>query len=275
MFGRVALYSTFFMSVAALIFMVILTREVARYSAENLPAQVPASVSVSAPSWALFNPETGDILRGSGEDEVRPIASITKLFTAGAVMESERRHDAFTLVYSDIATEGRSGKLFYGERYTPYELLFPMLIESSNDAAVAVARELGGEFPLYVSNVLKQLVLTKTVVVEPSGLSPENVSTVRELAKFYAYLRETYPHVLDITQLRVYINSHTGYVSNNPAREFDAFTGGKNGYIPEAGRTFVGTFKTRDGEVGIVLLGSTDVARDIEKLLFEGEGSGA
>lgn len=275
MIGRIALYSIFTVSVLGLLVVFVVIQQASLFVNENLPALTVAPASLSTDTWAIFNPETGEVLEGSGEDEVRPIASITKLFTAGTVMESARKHDAFTLVYSDIATEGRSGKLFYGETYTPYQLLFPMLIESSNDAASAIGRELGGAFPFYISNTVKQLGLTETSIDEPTGLSPENVSTARELAKFYAHLKKTYPHILDITRLRVYINSHTGYVNNNPARELDSFTGGKNGYTPEAKRTFVGTFRKSDGtEVGIVLLGSSDVVPDITALLSTSRAPG-
>jgi D-alanyl-D-alanine carboxypeptidase len=58
-------------------------------------------------------------------------------------------------------------------------------------------------------------------------------------------------------------------VNNNPGRTFSNFTGGKQGYTPEAGKTFVGSFElpNAQGEIGIVLLRSTDLKTDIGRLL--------
>ena len=55
----------------------------------------------------------------------------------------------------------------------------------------------------------------------------------------------------------------------NPARSFAGFTGGKQGYTPEAGKTFVGSFLPTNGknEVGIILLGSTDLQTDLTRVL--------
>jgi D-alanyl-D-alanine carboxypeptidase len=78
----------------------------------------------------------------------------------------------------------------------------------------------------------------------------------------YAGLTNVYPHILDITRLDTYVASETGYINNNPGRAIPDFTGGKQGYLDESAYTFVGGF----GDVGIVVLGSTNLRKDLETL---------
>lgn len=228
-------------------------------------------------TWGIFNPDTGVLIDGGQVDVVRPIASITKLFTAEAVLLSDKRNNPLTILDSDVAEEGDFGKLSRGTIKTPYELLFPLLIESSNDAAHAITRYMGTEYSHSIEASLNTLSLHSTTLVDGSGLGAKNVSTVLDLVSFYTHLRTTNPHILDITQLRMFVSDDTGYVNNNPARALENFTGGKHGYTDEANRTFIGTFKVSDytGEIGIVLLGSSDLNADIHALLAYGESVGS
>jgi D-alanyl-D-alanine carboxypeptidase len=174
-----------------------------------------------------------------------------------------------TISWDDLNTEGDFGKLKYGETLTFSELLFPLLIESSNDAGTAITRTFGPLYHDVVQGAVEILGLKDTRIVDGTGLNKDDVSSPRDLAKFFSYIKETYPHITDITQLRMYITEERGLVNNNPGRSFSSFTGGKQGYIPEAGKTFVGTFALTKGkqEVGIVILGSTDLRADISQIL--------
>jgi D-alanyl-D-alanine endopeptidase (penicillin-binding protein 7) len=220
-------------------------------------------------TWAVFDTTTGDIQYGKNIETVRPIASITKLFTAYMVLYTDGQSAETTITQDDINTEGAFGKLKSGETLTLGSLMFPLLLESSNDAGTAIARTFG---PLYAEAVgwaLSNLNLTDTRIVDGTGLSQEDVSSPRDLARFFTLLKGTYPHITDITQLRVYITNKRGLVNNNPARAFSNFTGGKQGFTPEAGKTFVGSFilPKSNREVGIVLLGSKDLGTDIGRIL--------
>ena len=232
---------------------------------------IPAP-SLTTDTWGLFDPETGTLIAGHNTDVVRPIASITKLFTAEAVIRSAKRDTPIMIMAVDVAEEGRAGKLTYGEKTTPYSLLYPLLLESSNDAAHAITRTLGSEYETTVSTLVSSLALPHTTIRDGSGLNPGNVSTVSELAIYYAHLRHDEPHILDITHLPLFIGESDGYINNNPARHFDTFMGGKHGLTDEAGRTFLGSFTSRDGEteIGVVLLGSDNLEADIEALITYG-----
>lgn len=270
-------YGVFSVIASSIIAMLVLVYLPAAHDSPN-PKNDTVNNTTIAPSlttdtWGIFDPRTGTMLKGDNLDTARPIASVSKLFTALCVVMSEKQYEPFMIHFSDIETEGRSGKLEAGFRMSPYELLFPLLIESSNDASVAIARFTGDACTSSMRTVSKSLSLSHTHIIEPSGLSAENTSTVRDLSVFYSYLFDRQPHLLDISRLPIYVASSTGYVNNNPAVHMDAFMGGKVGYTPEAGHTFLGAFgsSAHGREVGVVLLGSTDLEHDLQILSSEGK----
>lgn len=268
MSGRIVLY--FVLLIAVLTAFVLLLRvQLEVQTDDTLIVQkegvIKEKLQMTALSWAIFDPSTGKIFDAKNPDEVRSIASLTKLYTAYAALNSNDIDTELIINWGDIVTEGRSGKLTYGERMSPRELLFPLLIESSNDAGEAIKRGLGDEFFITISLLHSALDLVHTEIVDGSGLSHKNISTAREFAVFYSHIYNMYPHILDITKLPLYVGETTGYVNNNPGRAFEEFSGGKNGYTTEARRTFIGTFEIQDGkDIGIVFLGSEDSMRDLE-----------
>jgi serine-type D-Ala-D-Ala endopeptidase (penicillin-binding protein 7) len=233
---------------------------------EALLIRVPR---LTTDTWAVFEPLTGAVRYGNNIDAARPIASVSKLFTAYSVSAFERLESTTTITWSDLNTEGETGKLTYGDTYTLGELLFPLLLESSNDAGASLARALGDDFSSVVALVIQSEGLKDTTIAEPTGLNSKNVSSPRDLAKFFAFVRRMHPHITDITRINMYESHGSWLVNNIPARALAAFTGGKHGFTPEAGKTFVGTFTLGDDrrEIGIVLLGSSDTKADIESIL--------
>jgi len=219
--------------------------------------------------WGVFNPQTGELRYGSKVEEIHPIASITKLLTAYVVMKTGNENTRTTIQWSDIITEGRAGKLTYGTETSLRELLFPLLIESSNDAGAIIQRTLSVTFDETIISFLEEQELSNTSIVDPTGLNSDNTSTVRDLARMFVYIDSQYPFITDITQLRMYLNGTTGLLNNNPVRSLDAFTGGKHGFTPEAGRTFVGTIDLGEGQgdIGIVLLGSNNLLADVQEII--------
>lgn len=242
-----------------------------RVSVVSVPSQpLPTLTTLS---WGVFDPVDGAITAGVGIDTVHPMASITKLFTAYAVVTAGSTTAPVVVSWSDLNAPGRAGKLTYGEELTQGDLLFPLLLESSNDAGAALERVLGDTFFTSVEKLTRTMSLTDTHVVDATGLGTENVSSVRDLARFYAHVRTEYPHIIDITKLSMYVGPHVGLVNNNPVQKVPQFSGGKHGYTDAAQRTFVGTFTLEgtDREIGVILLGSTDIVSDSIEILTYAE----
>ena len=273
MFKKISLFGAIFLVVAVFV--------TARIHAESsgvvysdVVSELPTPPeSLTTDMWGIFDPETGSLIGGDNTRVSSPIASLTKLVTAVAVMQSAQKDESFEIIASDVNTEGRAGKLQVGVMTTPYELLFPLLLESSNDAGVAIGRRLGEGFGKSKDALIDSLSLSQTYIYEPTGLSEKNVSTVADLAVFFSYLKKSYPHIVDITTLDTYIDSRTGYGNSNPIHTLPNFVGGKQGYTNEAGRTFVGTFRVPNTatEIGVVVLQSDDLESDIKAILSYAE----
>jgi D-alanyl-D-alanine endopeptidase (penicillin-binding protein 7) len=236
------------------------------------PVLVVASTSltVTALAYGIFDMKTGEIIASLAIDDVYPIASVTKLFTATAILENFDPETMTTITGTDIAGEGTSGNLHLNEVYSYRELLFPLLLESSNDAALALERATDGEIVAAMHQVAKKYGTTVTEFVDASGLSAQNVSTVRDLITFSRAAAGEYPFIYDIAQLPQYIGQYTGWRNNNPLFDSRSYRGGKHGYTPAAGRTLVAQFdeEFQNGErrIGYILLGSEDLQADMLRL---------
>jgi D-alanyl-D-alanine carboxypeptidase len=111
---------------------------------------------------------------------------------------------------------------------------------------------------------------THTIFTDASGLSDQNVSTVRELSDLFGVLYEQHRHIIDITTLPTYLNHVNAWMNNNPFVDDPAYAGGKHGYTEAANRTAIAQFnEVIDGstrEIVYVLLGSSDLSTDMKIL---------
>jgi len=231
----------------------------------------PAVVDASA--YLIFDVETGTEIASKNSTEVHPIASVTKLVTAAMFYKDADLSSTTTIKWSDLNTEGAAGRLNFAEEYTYRELLFPLLLESSNDAAATMLRvkpDLLEKMNAYVSS----LGLSSTAFEDASGLSEKNVSTAYELSLLVRTLYQHDPHIFDITRLSQFVGTHTGWINNNPLAHEEGYKGGKHGYTLAANRTDVAFFEETiaTGQkrlFGYVLLGSANIAEDIALLRAE------
>jgi serine-type D-Ala-D-Ala carboxypeptidase (penicillin-binding protein 5/6) len=226
--------------------------------------------TISAPAYAIYDIESGEIFASRDIDTLHPIASVTKLFTAVAILEKFDPESTTTITWRDVAGEGEAGKLQPRQVYSYRELLFPLLLESSNDAADTLMHATGDKLLPAMTSVALEYGAVHTSFGDASGLSPENVSTVTDLVAFSRAVGETYPFVYDIGQLSQYIGTYTGWRNNNPVAAADAYRGGKHGYTEAAGRTLVAqfaeSFAAGDRIIGYIILGSDDLKADTQTL---------
>lgn len=236
------------------------------------PALIPAGTTplLSAPQFLVFDMNTGASIVSREADTVVPIASVTKLFTAAALVQDFDLTATTTIMWSDIVTEGESGKLELAEVYSYRDLLFPLLLESSNDAATVFARATEGAVLQKMNDYADALGATDTTFSDTSGLSDSNVSTASELKLLLTAAYESTPHIFDITTLPQYIGAYTGWRNNNPVASEPGYLGGKHGYTTAANRTLVAVFdETIHGHVytlGYIILGSADIKADVDIL---------
>ncbi len=236
-------------------------------------AQEPILPKINATTYFVAELRTGQVIAEQNAEAELPIASLTKLMTA--IVATERLKSAEEIIITDriLATEGDAGGLWRNERWTVHDLLAALLLESSNDAAAALAStQPAGQFVSAMNEKARQLDLTNTVFVDPAGLSPRNHSTARSLFKLAQALNEHYPGILELSRQRSVrptpAGSFTHYLKNfNGYAGQTWFIGGKIGFLPEIQQTYLGVFKIGDEPVAVIVLGAADRFAETNKLL--------
>jgi D-alanyl-D-alanine carboxypeptidase len=228
--------------------------------------------AVSAESYTITSLSTGKILYSQNADEVLPIASLTKLVTAVVALDTIPNKKV-KITNTDLAEEGNTGKLIAGETFSIKELLYPLLMVSSNDAATAIARSYGErQFVAQMNAWAWSIGAENTSFVDPAGLSYGNVSNTKDMVKIISWIQENRPEIFDITLLKTKnIRTHT-WTNKIPFLNMSEYAGGKNGFTDEAKRTSISLFSYpelgKDFEkIAIIVLKSTDRNKDVLALL--------
>ncbi len=219
-------------------------------------------------SAVVIDVSSGDAVFAKHADDVRPIASTTKIFVALAVREHDLDLDGWTTITKADAWAARGGsrtRLDVGETFTNRDLLRAMLISSDNRAPTALARAAGlddDQLVAAMNKVAKRLQLAHTRFTDPNGLRG-NVSTARELAlALHAALQDDVLAQI-LGEESVVVIGKAGrprieYTSTNqPLRErtWDVI-GGKTGFTDAAGYCFVTAARIAGREVVLAFLHS-------------------
>ena len=131
------------------------------------------------PSVLVLNLNTNQVAYSSNADQVRAIASITKLMTAMITLDYDKNLDRKLMLDTRVASH--LPKQFYSRR----ELLTAMLVQSDNAAAETIANDYPGgrnEFIWQMNQRAKQWEMFDTAYRDPSGLDNGNISTTHDLA---------------------------------------------------------------------------------------------
>jgi D-alanyl-D-alanine endopeptidase (penicillin-binding protein 7) len=207
--------------------------------------------NVKSASAVVLDASTGDEIFSKDADEIRSIASTTKIFVAMAVRQHDLDLDGWTEITKGDAHEARGGsrtRLPVGDRFRNTDLMRAMLIASDNRAPTALARAAGmdrDELVTAMNRIAKRLKLKRTKFTDPTGLRG-NVSTAREMAlALKAALADDVLRgiMADPAETIVAQNSKhpIEYSSTNLAliaKKYDVI-GGKTGYTDAAGYCFV------------------------------------
>ncbi len=214
----------------------------------------------------VLDPATSEILFEKNSDAVLPIASITKLMTALVVLEAHQKMDeVLTVTKDDIDhIKHTSSRLRVGSSLTRANMLHIALMSSENRAASALGRNYPGGLSAFVAAMnakARALGMTHTQYVEPTGLSSQNVSSPRDLAKL-VLAAQRYPLIREYstnTEYEVEPGGRTLQYRNsnrlvkNP--DWDIVVQ-KTGYIVEAGRCLVMQAVIEDRPIVMVFLDS-------------------
>jgi len=224
------------------------------------------AVFLRSSSALVLDAATGEAVIDKNSDAVVPIASITKLMTAMVILD--RGLDLETRIVlsrDDIRTIKRSRtRLRTGASLTRDELLMLSLMASENLAAAALGRTYPGGMDAFVEAMnakAEALGMSDTRFVEPTGLSPQNVSSARDLAQLvraannYPLIREYSTRERGTVQVfkRPLSFGNTNRLVRSSQWDIDL---SKTGYISQAGRCLVMRVHLASKDLIVVLLDS-------------------
>lgn len=238
---------------------------------EDLKIDAEAAISVETDLSAQEK-----ILFKKNETKILPIASLSKLMTALIVLENYNLQHQVTITKTDALQEGEQGELKEGQSLSVENLLYIMLIESSNDAAYSLSGIMGQDKFIALMNVeAKILELSNTYFTDSSGLDG-SYSTASDLVALIKHLLNKYPLAWEIIGLReydLYLDNgqfhHKLINTNNLLGEIPEVLGGKTGWTKVAKGTFLIVEKSpQKGNYLInVVLGSNDRLEEMKKII--------
>ena len=221
-------------------------------------------------SALLLDAKSGNILYEKKGNEVKAIASTTKVLTCLIALENGNLDDIVTVSENAASQPDVQMHIVSGEQYRLGDLLVGMMLESYNDVSVAVAEHISGSTEAFAQRMnerAKSIGCKNSCFITPNGLDAEingqeNGSTAYDIALIMAEAINN-PEFLEITQTRQYTiheleNKRTVNVYNRNAflDSYEGVISGKTGFTGKAGYCYVCAVKRDDRTFIAVTLGS-------------------
>ena len=249
--------------------------------AQNVPAPI-----IAAKSWLLLDVTSGQVLASQDPDARIEPASLTKIMTAYVTFEAlrDKRLSLNQMVNVSVhawKVDPSSSKMFI-DPATPVsvdDLLHGLMIQSGNDAAVALAEAVAGTEETFVALMnrdAQKLGMTASQFGNPHGLpSKDNYSSARDLATLAAHVIADYPEFYKIDSIRSFTYNKITQPNRNRLLWLDPTVDGmKTGHTEGAGYCIIAAAKRPNGSgerrlISVVLGANSDRSRtqESQKLL--------
>ncbi len=249
-------------------------------------AQSVPAPSIAAKSWTLLDATSGQVIASQDPDARIEPASLTKIMTAYVVFNAlkEKKIDLNQMVNVSVRAwkvDASSSKMFI-DPATPVkinDLLYGLMVQSGNDAAVALAEAVAGDegtFVTLMNREAERMGLKNTHFANPHGLpSPENYSTARDLSVLASHVIIDYPEFYKIDSVKSFTYNKITQPNRNRLLWLDPTVDGmKTGHTEAAGYCMIASARRPGGAgerrlIAVVLGTTSDQARtqESQKLL--------
>ena len=241
----------------------------------SLPAAAAGQESepnqLFATAACLMDGDTGRVLFGKRGTDPMAMASTTKIMTCILALENGEEETVVTASAQAAAAPKVHLGVYEGEQFLLGDLLYSLMLESHNDAAVMIAESIGGSiegFAALMNEKAAAIGCTDTHFVTPNGLDASDAggdhhTTAADLARIMRYCIKTSPKAtefLAVTQTRSYTfwdlekkNMFNCYNHNALLDQMEGAISGKTGFTAKAGYCYTGALE-RDGKCLIVTL---------------------
>lgn len=223
--------------------------------------------TTTAHSYVLMDMTTGRVLAGKNYNTPYLIASISKIMTCLLAIESDKLDEI--VVIDDVIKDSYGSGIYIeiGEELTLRDLLYGLMLRSGNDAALMIAKYVGGDVETFVdmmNDKAKKIGMTNTIFNNPSGLDNTdqgNYSSTYDMALLTKYAMQ-YNDYREIVKTKIYKlkTNKKSYVWHNKNKllQYDYITGGKTGYTEKAKRTLVSTASYNNIDLIVVTIKDSD-----------------
>lgn len=243
-----------------------------------IPIKVCA-IETSARSAILMDIDNNVILYEKNINEVRSVASISKIMTAVLAIESGKLDDVVTVGDEINDAYGSGIYIKIGEELTLRDLVYGLMLRSGNDAALAIAKYVGGsvdDFVKMMNDKASKIGMSNTTFNNPSGLDQEkgNYSTAYDMAKLtsYAMKIDEYKKITGTKKYTLKTNkNYYSWINKNKLLSLYKYTtGGKTGFTEIAKRTLVSTATKDNLNLVVVTLNDGNDWQDHQNLFEYG-----
>lgn len=233
--------------------------------------------SIEAESAILIDIESKRILFEKDAYKKLPMASTTKIMTALVALENGDKQDVVEIDSESVGIEGSSIYLKEGEKISLEDLLYGLMLRSGNDAAMAIAKHIGGSVDRFVylmNEKAKQIGANNTNFKNPHGLHhEEHYTTAYDLALITSKAMEL-EEFKQISKAKSWTANREEnflfYNKNKTLWEYEGGDGVKIGYTKKAGRCLVASATREDIQLIAVVLNDNNWFEDCYELLDYG-----
>ncbi|MEK7642364.1 MAG: L,D-transpeptidase family protein [Patescibacteria group bacterium] len=254
--------------------------EFAKIEQNDLGLPVP---QISANSFIISNLASGEVLLEKNASSVLPISSVSNIMAGVVASELVYLGRPITVSENMLSNSLSAFEPTLGERYIAFDLLYPLMMQSSDEAASLLARFIGENH--FISNMNKKatsLSMKDTVFTDVSGELPSNISSAKDLEKLLRYTYFKRKFILDISKGHQDYRFEGRKLDNlenlNPILYEANLVGLKSGKTDTGGEAIAGVWEFEKNQVeengaqnkalvSIVILGSKDGSLDTEALL--------
>lgn len=267
-------------------FIILLFSGIAHHAAAK--QFLPDAPKINAKAWILIDADTGYVIAENNADETLPPASLAKMMTtyitSKEIEENRLKEDDLVLI-SDNAwelggakTDGSTMFLSPRSKVPVIDLMRGVIIQSGNDAAIALAEHINGGETAFADNMNFQaelLGMTNTYYANSTGLPAEGmVTTARDLTQLAKAIINEHPKYYSIYSEKYFSHNNINQPNRNRLLWRDSSIDGlKTGHTEEAGYCLVASSKRRGMRLISAVLGANSDesrARESQKLFSYG-----
>ncbi|WP_338768120.1 D-alanyl-D-alanine carboxypeptidase family protein [Massilia sp. METH4] len=244
-------------------------------------AQTIPAPTIAAKSWLLLDATSGQLIAAQDPNMRVEPASLTKIMTAYLTFEAlrDKKLDINQKVNVSVRAwkvDSSSSKMFIDPAVpvSINDLLHGLMVQSGNDAAVALAEAVAGDeatFVTLMNREAKRLGMTNTRFANPHGLpSPDNYTTARDLSILAKHVIQEFPQYYKIDSVKSYTYNKITQQNRNRLLWLDPTVDGmKTGHTESAGYCMVASAKRPSGNVerrliSVVMGTNSDATRTAE-----------